>query len=666
MFVEFGHYALVLAMLVALVQSIVPMIGAARGHARWMAMAGPVALAQFALIAIAFAVLTYSYIVSDFSVLNVASNSHSDKPLFFKISGVWGNHEGSLLLWALLLAMFGFATVLFGRNLPHRLLARVMSVQGMIGFGFLAFILFTSNPFLRLFPAPIQGNGLNPLLQDYGLALHPPTLYAGYVGFSVVFAFAIAALLEGKVDAAWARFVRPWVLVAWGFLTLGNGIGSWWAYYELGWGGWWFWDPVENSSFMPWLVGTALLHSIIVVEKRETLKSWTVLLAIMTFSLSLMGMFLVRSGVLTSVHAFASDPGRGVFILVLLLVTVGGSLGLFAWRAPALKMGSPFAPISREGSLLLNNCLFSIATAAVMLGTLYPLFLDVIAAQKISVGPPFFNSVFLPIMIPMVVVMAVGPFLRWKRSDLAGIVGRLQVMFFITVGVVLFTWGVMTGGSIPVALGLGLAAWLFVGTLVEFGDRIKLFRTGFVDSLRRARRLPRAAYGMTIAHAGVAVLVAGISGASGWQGEKIQMMGINDTVALAGYDFTLTGVSTVKGPNYTASRANFLVARDGVEVMRLNPERRTYVDKERPTTEAAIRTLGLNDLYVVIGEVNDTGRWVTRIYYRPLVSLLWAGVLIMALGAVVSLGDRRSRVGIPARLATRRRNPKGAAPAAQV
>jgi cytochrome c-type biogenesis protein CcmF len=666
MFVEFGHFALVLALLVALVQSIVPLAGAARGDTGWMAVAGPAALAQFVLVGIAFAALVYAYVVSDFSVLNVTGNSHSAKPLFFKISGVWGNHEGSLLLWILFLAGFGFLVSVFGRNLPSRLYARVISIQGMIGFGFLAFVLFTSNPFLRAIPAPIEGNGLNPLLQSYGLALHPPFLYGGYVGFAVVFAFAIAALLEGKVDAAWARYVRPWTLWAWIFLTLGNGLGSWWAYNELGWGGWWFWDPVENSSFMPWLVGTALLHSVIVVEKRETLKSWTILLAILTFSLSLLGMFLVRSGVLTSVHAFASDPGRGVFILVLILTAVGGSLGLFALRAPALKMGSPFALISREGALLLNNGLMCAAAATVLLGTLYPLFLDVVTGQKVSVGPPFFNATFIPFMVPMILVMAVGPFLRWRRGDLARILGPLQIMFFVTVVVALAAWWLVTGGSIPAALGLGLAVWLFTGTIVEYAERIKLFRTGFLDSLRRARRLPRAAYGMTLAHAGVAVLVAGIAGASAWQGEKIQMMGVGDTTRLAGYDFVLTDVSDVTGPNYTAVRGSFLVLKDGAEVVRLNPERRTYLVRERPTTEAAIETRGLNDLYAVIGEPDGKGRWVTRLYYRPLVPLLWAGILIMALGAVVSISDRRGRIGIPAPRARRRLDPRVAAPPAGV
>jgi cytochrome c-type biogenesis protein CcmF len=652
MIVEFGHFALVLALLVTLIQSIVPLIGASRGDARLMATAAPTALAQLVLVGLSFAALTYAYLGSDFSVLTVFGNSHSAKPILFKISGVWGNHEGSLLLWLLILALFGFSVSLFGRNLPLGLHARVLSVQGMIAFGFLAFILFTSNPFLRAIPAPLEGNGLNPVLQDFGLALHPPFLYAGYVGFAIVFAFAIAALLEGRVDAAWARYVRPWALLAWSFLTLGNGLGSWWAYNELGWGGWWFWDPVENSSFMPWLVGTALLHSVIVVEKRETLKSWTVLLAIITFALSLLGTFLVRSGVLTSVHAFASDPGRGVFILVLILTAVLGPLGLFALRAPALKAGSPFAPISREGALLLNNCLMSAATATVLLGTLYPLFLDVVAGEKISVGPPYFNSTFVPLMVPMIAVMAIGPFLGWRRGDLAAVMGRLWIMFLAMAIVTLATWRLVTGSSMLAALGLGLAAWLFVGTLVEYADRIKLFRASLFDSLRRARRLPRAAYGMTIAHLGVAVLVAGITGSSAWQSEKIQMMGIGDGVELAGYSFVLAAVTEADGPNYSAVRGSFVVSKDGVEITRLYPERRTYLVRQRPTTEAAIQTLGLDDIYAVIGEPDGDGRWITRLYYRPLVPLLWAGMLIMALGAIVSLFDRRSRIGVPARRAT--------------
>jgi len=648
MVVEFGHFALVLALLVALVQSVTPLLGTMRGDVRLVSVAGPAALAQLVLVAIAFGALTYAYVGSDFSVLNVIRNSHSAKPLFFKISGVWGNHEGSLLLWVLMLALFGFLVAHFGRNLPTALHAKVVSVQGMIGFGFLAFILFTSNPFLRVMRAPLEGEDLNPLLQDYGLALHPPFLYAGYVGFAVVFAFAIAALLEGRVDAAWARFVRPWTLLAWSFLTLGNGLGSWWAYNELGWGGWWFWDPVENSSFMPWLAGTALLHSVIVVEKRETLKSWTVLLAIMTFALSLLGTFLVRSGVLTSVHAFASDPGRGVFILVLILTALGGSLGLFALRAPALRVGSLFAPISREGALLLNNCLMSAATATVLIGTLYPLFLDVVTGEKISVGPPYFNSTFIPIMVPMVVVMALGPFLRWRKDDLAGIVGRLQIILALSFGVALITWWLVTGGKLIGAVGFALATWLLVATIIDFADRIKLFRASAMESLRRARRLPRAAYGMTLAHLGVAVLVAGIAGASAWQGERLLVMDIGDTVSLAGHDFVLSDVSEVRGPNYAATRASFIVTKDGTEITRLNPERRTYLVQKRPTTEAAIETHGLNDIYAVIGEPSGDGRWVVRLYYKPLVPLLWAGMLVMALGALVSLFDRRSRINLPA------------------
>ncbi len=664
MVVEFGHFALILALLVALVQSVIPLIGVARRDVRLTAMAGPAALGQLVLVAIAFAALTYAYVGSDFSVLNVIRNSHSAKPIFFKISGVWGNHEGSLLLWVLMLALFGFLVSYFGRNLPASVHARVVSVQGMIGLGFLAFILFTSNPFLRAIPAPLEGQDLNPLLQDYGLALHPPFLYAGYVGFAVVFAFAIAALLEGRVDAAWARYVRPWTLLAWFSLTLGNGLGSWWAYNELGWGGWWFWDPVENSSFMPWLVGTALLHSVIVVEKRETLKSWTVLLAIVTFALSLLGTFLVRSGVLTSVHAFASDPGRGVFILVLILTAVGGSLGLYALRAPRLKMGNLFAPISREGALLLNNCLMSAATATVLIGTLYPLFLDVVTGEKISVGAPYFNATFIPLMVPMIVVMAAGPFLRWRRDDLAGVTSRLWFMFALSAVVALITWRLVTGGSLTGAAGLGLAAWLLAGTLADYADRIRLFRTGLADSLRRARRLPRAAYGMTLAHTGVAVLVAGIAGASAWQGERLQVMGVGDTVELAGYDFLLADVSEVEGPNYEATRGSFIVLKDGAEITRLNPERRTYLVQKRPTTEAAIEMRGLDDIYVVIGEPDGNGGWVVRIYYKPLVPLIWAGILIMALGALVSLGDRRSRIAVPAARAQRHARPPVAAPLA--
>src|ERR1700759_1343178 len=497
MITELGHFALVLALFVALIQATVPLAGAARRNLAWMAVGGSCAMVEFGLIALAMLALMHAYVTSDFSVINVAENSHTDKPLLYKITGVWGNHEGSMLLWVFMLALCAAAVALFSDNLPPALRARVLAVQGMIGVGFLLFILLTSNPFLRTFPAAPHGGGLNPVVQDPGLAFHPPFLYLGYVGFSVAFAFAVAALIEGRVDAAWARWVRPWTLASWCALTVGIAMGSWWAYYTLGWGGWWFWDPVENASFMPWLVGTALIHSSIVVEKRDTLKTWTILLCIITFSLSLVGTFLVRSGVLTSVHAFATDPARGMFILLLLVVAIGGSLMLYAVRAPALQRGGLFAPISREGALVLNNVLLSCGCATVFLGTLYPLFLDAVGGPKLSVGFPFFNRTFVPLMVPALIAVAVGPLLAWKRGDLRGALQRLWVAFFAALAVALV--GLYLAGFKPILalLGLALAAWVGVGVIVEWAERVKLFRAGVAETWRRARHLPRASYAMS-------------------------------------------------------------------------------------------------------------------------------------------------------------------------
>ncbi|MBW7851808.1 MAG: heme lyase CcmF/NrfE family subunit [Rhodospirillales bacterium] len=651
MIVELGHFALILAVFVALVQATVPLIGAQRGNQAWTNMAGAAATAQFLCIGVAFAALTYAYVVSDFSVLNVATNSHTAKPMLYKVSGVWGNHEGSLLLWITILAVFGMAVGVFGRNLPPALRARVLSVQAMITVGFLLFILFTSNPFERLDPAPADGSGLNPLLQDPGLAFHPPFLYLGYVGFSMAFSFAVAALIEGRVDAAWARWVRPWTLAAWVFLTCGIALGSWWAYYELGWGGWWYWDPVENASFMPWLAGTALLHSAVVVEKRDALKSWTILLAIITFSLSLLGTFLVRSGVLTSVHSFAADPTRGVFILALLIACTGGSLTLYAVRAPALKGGGLFAPVSREGGLVLNNLLMSTAAGTVLLGTLYPLFADALNLGKVSVGPPFFNAVFVPLMVPMVVAMAIGPMLAWKRGDLGGTLARLKLAFAAAAAAAVATWLLVGGDGATVGAvgGIALAAWLLVGTLVEYGERIRLFRAPLGESLRRARHLPRAAYGMTITHAGLAVVIAGITGSEAWKIESVQVMRPGDTVEVAGYDYTLKSVNSFRGPNYSGLRGVFEVTRDGRPVTVLEPERRQYTQPPRPTTEAAIWTNGWADLYAVIADADNRGGYVTRLYHNPLIPWLWIGALTMVVGGLVSLSDRRHRVGAPSR-----------------
>jgi cytochrome c-type biogenesis protein CcmF len=648
MIVEIGHFALALALFVALVQATVPLGGTLRGNTTWMAMAGPASLAQFLLVALSFAALTHAFMTSDFSVLNVVSNSHSTKPMLYKVSGVWGNHEGSMLLWALILALFGATVGVFGRNLPPMLKARVLSIQALISVGFLLFILLTSNPFERIFPAPADGQGLNPLLQDPGLAFHPPFLYLGYVGFSIAFSFAVAALIEGRVDAAWARWVRPWTLAAWGFLTVGIVLGSWWAYYELGWGGWWYWDPVENASFMPWLAGTALLHSSIVVEKRNALRGWTIFLAILTFGLSLLGTFLVRSGVLTSVHSFAADPERGVFILLLLGLVVGGSLTLFAVRAPALKAGGLFRPISREGSLLFNNLIMTTTCAVVLLGTLYPLFLDAVGGGKVSVGAPFFNAVFVPLMIPMVIATAVGPFLAWKRADIMVSLKRLWPAAVAALLAVVITL-VMHGGPLMALVGMALAAWLAAGSLVEVSERTHLFRVSLGDSLRRLIRIPRAAWGMTLAHLGVAVAIAGITGSSAWTEEKIQVMQFGQTVSVAGYDFTFESARTVKGPNYRATRGTFRVEAGGEPVVILRPEKREYDVQGRPTTEAAIYSTVAGDLYAVIGDAAKEGGFVTRLYFNPLIPWIWAGAAIMVLGGLISLTDRRHRVGAPTR-----------------
>jgi cytochrome c-type biogenesis protein CcmF len=650
MIAELGHFALVLALVAALVQGSVPLLGAARGNRAWMDAAVPAALGQAALTAAAFFALMWLHVASDFSVLAVANNSNSQMPLIYKVTSTWGYHEGSMLLWVLILAVYGAAVALFGANLPPALKARVLAVQGWIAIGFLLFILFTSNPFWRLNPAPADGRDLNPLLQDIGLAIHPPFLYLGYVGFSMAFSFAIATLIEGRVDAAWARWVRPWTLAAWCFLTAGIAMGSYWAYYELGWGGWWFWDPVENASFMPWLVGTALLHSATVVEKRDALKSWTILLAIVAFSLSLMGTFLVRSGVLTSVHAFATDPARGVFILGLLAITTGGGLALYAWRAPSMAGGGLFAPVSREGSLVLNNLLLATATATVFLGTLYPLFLDALGGDKVSVGAPFFNATFVPIMVPLVAAMAVGPLLAWKRGDLRGALQRLIAAFAAAVLVALATLYFARGGPVLAVLGMALAAWLFFGTASEFAERVRLFRVPLADSIQRAAALPRAAYGMLIAHAGMAFTVAGITATSAWETESIAAMRPGDRARLGGYEFVLQGVQqNLRGPNYTAEQAAIAVIGGGKQLAVMEPAKRFYPVQRQSTNETAILTLGFTDLYAALGEGGPQAGWTVRLYYKPLVTWIWLGAALMVAGGAVSLTDRRYRVGAPVR-----------------
>jgi cytochrome c-type biogenesis protein CcmF len=596
-------------------------------------------------------------VTSDFSVLNVVQNSHTLKPMLYKIAGVWGNHEGSLLLWVLILALFGAAVALFGSNLPPAFRSRVLAVQAMIAVGFYLFILLTSNPFERVFPPPLNGRDLNPLLQDFGLAIHPPMLYLGYVGFSIAFSFAIAALIEGRVDAAWARWVRPWTLAAWMFLTGGIALGSWWAYYELGWGGWWFWDPVENASFMPWLAGTALLHSAVVVEKRETLKGWTVLLAIIAFSMSLLGTFLVRSGVLTSVHAFATDPERGVFILGLLILVIGGSLTLFALRGPQLKSHGLFKPISREGALLFNNLIMTVAAAAVLLGTLYPLFLDAIGGPKVSVGAPFFNAVFIPLMMPMIVAMAVGPFLHWKRGDLIPALGRLKLVFMLSMVAGAAVWAVQTDGPFIGVFGIALSVWLGGSVIAELAGRIHLFKVSPAASLRRLGRIPRATWGMTLGHFGLALAIAGMTGAGSWQVERIQTMKPGDTINVSGYEFTFDGASDGKGPNYDIINGEFTVRKDGKTVTRMHAEKRTYPVRSMPTTEAAIYTMLSGDLYAVIGDPEGTdGAYVTRLYFNPLVVSMWIGAIVMVLGGAIRVTDVRHRVGVP----HRRRTPPSA------
>jgi cytochrome c-type biogenesis protein CcmF len=648
---ELGQFALVLAALVAFAQSTVPLAGAARGDRRWMAMGATAAILQFALIALAFGALAYAHVVSDFTVQNVVENSFAAMPLLYKITGVWGNHEGSMLLWVFILSFYGMLIGVFGNNLPRGLKARVLAVQGMIGLGFLAFILATSDPFARIANPPPDGEGLNPLLQDPGLAFHPPFLYLGYVGFSVAFAFAVAALIEGRVDAAWARWVRPWTLAAWSALTLGVAMGSWWAYYTLGWGGWWGWDPVENASLMPWLAGTALLHSAIVVEKRDALKSWTILLSILTFSLSLIGTFLVRSGLTTSVHSFALDPARGIFVLGLLVVATGGALTLYAIRAPSLKLGGLFQPISREGGLVLNNLLLSTMCATVFIGTLYPMFLNAVTGGAVSVGPPFFNATFVPLSIPLIVALGFGPMLSWKRGDLPGALGRLKFAALATAIVALATYYLKHGGPILAVPAMAGAAWLVGSAIAEIAGRVRLGRVPFTNSVERAIALPRAAWGMTLAHAGLGIAIAGMTGTSLWTVERIQAMRPGDSVELAGYQVHLDSVGPVKGPNYDADRATFTVTRDGKYFTTLNPERRTVHPQDQSVTNIGIRTDFMADIYAVIGEPDPgkPGAYVTRLYHHPLVPWIWFGAVVMVFGGLLSLSDRRLRVGAPSR-----------------
>jgi cytochrome c-type biogenesis protein CcmF len=647
---EIGYFALLLALLISAVQSAMPFVAARRHDLGVAALVDQAALGQFMFLVVSFASLTYAFVTSDFSVEVVAANSHTAKPLLYKISGVWGNHEGSMLLWVLILSLFGAAVAIFGRNLPDRLRINVLGVHGMVGFGFLVFIAFTSNPFARLAQAPDDGNGLNPILQDPGLAIHPPFLYLGYVGFSMAFSFAVAALIDGKVDACWARWVRPWVLAAWCFLTIGITLGSAWAYYTLGWGGWWFWDPVENASFMPWIAGTALLHSALVVERRNALVSWTILLAILTFSLSLIGTFLVRSGVLTSVHAFALDPARGVFILGLILVATGGALTLYAFRVPYLKYGAPFAPISRESGLTANNVLLSAAAATVFLGTFYPLIVDMIGDDKISVGPPYYNRTFVPIMIPLLLVMVIGPMLKWKRDNIREAVVRLKYPALASLLTAILVLIVTFGRNAFAAAFMAVAVWLVVGSFAALAYRTRLGVAPLATTLRLARTTPRAFYGLVIAHAGMGITVAGITGMTNWATEKIEMLRPGQSLELSGYNLRLRSVGEVPGPNYEAERGTFEISRNGRPVGQLFSERRFYPVRQQQTTAAGIRTNLISNLYVAIGEPDNNGAWVVRFYYHPFMPWVWIGALTMALGGFVSLCDRRLRVGVPQRI----------------
>ena len=651
MITELGHFALILAFLVSIVQATVPLIGAHKNWYGWMALADPAAKMQFLLTGFAFAALTHAFVTSDFSLRLVWLNSHSAKPMLYKISGVWGNHEGSMLLWVLILTLFGACAAWFGGNLPPSLRARVLAIQSSISVAFFAFILFTSNPFLRLAVPPFDGQDLNPLLQDPGLAFHPPFLYLGYVGLSMAFSFAVAALIEGRVDAAWARWVRPWTLAAWVFLTIGIALGSWWAYYELGWGGFWFWDPVENASFMPWLLAAALLHSAIVVEKRESLKSWTILLAILAFGFSLIGTFIVRSGVLTSVHAFANDPERGVFILMILAFFMGGALILFAARASAMQAKGVFSLISRESALVTNNILLAVACFVVFIGTMWPLIAELFFDRKLSVGPPFFNMAFTPFMILLGLVLPVGAVLPWKRAKIGKAAYSMRYAFILAVALGLLVWVMQSGRSIMGPLGLFLGSWLVFGAALDIWGR-----TGRgADRVKRLFRLPRADWGKAVAHAGLGITMFGIAGLMAWDIEDIRVVQKNAPFEVGGFELELKDVRRVRGPNYMSTMGEVMLRKDGKDIAVLFPEKRNYPVAKMPTTEAAIDYRFLRDVYVVIGDAQQDGGWTIRVYIKPLANWIWAGCLLMALGGLLSLSDRRYRVaaGASKRAATR-------------
>ena len=647
MFVELGHFTLILALLVAVVQTVMPLVGAHKGWRGWMAIAEPAATVQFFLLGFSFAALTYAFATSDFSVRLVTLNSHTAKPMLYKITGVWGNHEGSLLLWTVILAFFGALAAWFGTNLPDRLRARVLGVQGSVGVAFLLFLLLTSNPFLRLETPPLNGQDLNPLLQDPGLAFHPPFLYFGYVGLSMSYSFAVAALIEGRVDAAWGRWVRPWTLLAWLNLTIGIALGSWWAYYELGWGGFWFWDPVENASFMPWLIAAALLHSAIVVEKREALKSWTILLAILAFGFSLIGAFIVRSGVLTSVHAFANDPERGVFLLMITALFMGGALTLYAVRAPQMQAKGVFGIMSRESALVANNVLLAVATFVVFLGTIWPLVAELVWDRKLSVGPPFFDAAFTPFMIALAVILPIGSMLPWKRAKLAKTMKFLWIAIAVAFAIAAITWVIQTDRSLIAPIGTALGAWLIVGAAADIWQRTG--RSGLSAKIVRVLRLPRADLGRATAHAGLGVTFIGIALLTAWQVEDIRVAQPGESFTVGRYDVTLIDVRQVQGPNYISTMAEMQIDRNGNSVARLFPEKRIYPVANMPTTEAAIDNGVFRDLYVVIGDPQGGGAWSVRTFIKPFANWIWAGAIIMSIGGILSLTDRRFRVAAGAR-----------------
>jgi cytochrome c-type biogenesis protein CcmF len=642
MIVELGHFALILAACIAVMQMIVPLVGAHKGWRGWMAFAEPAATSQLILVGFSFAALTWAFVVSDFSVELVYLNSNSAKPMIYKISGVWGNHEGSMLLWVLILALFGAAAAWFGGNLPETLRARVLAVQSSVLVAFYAFVIFTSNPFLRLDVPPIDGRDLNPLLQDPGLAFHPPFLYLGYVGLSMAYSFAVAALIEGRVDAAWGRWVRPWTLAAWVFLTIGIALGSWWAYYELGWGGFWFWDPVENASFMPWLLAAALLHCAIVVEKRDALKSWTILLAILAFGFSLLGAFIVRSGVITSVHAFANDPERGVYLLAIMFIFTGGALTLFAARAQVMESKGVFAAVSRESALVLNNVLLSVSAFVVFVGTIWPLVAEMVWGRKLSVGPPFFDAAFTPFMVALALILPIGSVLAWKRGSLAKAWGIMWPAAALAVALGALAFAMQTGRSALGPVGVALGVWVVVGAVLDLWARTG--REGFAARAARLTRLPRADWGKAVAHAGLGATVFAVAAHLAWMEEDIRVAQAGDRFAVGAYEIELRAVDTVQGPNFVSQRGDVAVWRGDRLVGTVHPEKRFYPVAGMSTTEAGIDNGFTRDVYVVLGDSQAGGGWAVRTYIKPFSNWIWGGSILMALGGFLSLSDRRLRV----------------------